>query len=61
MRRQMSIGFRDQTDAVAKCCTATYYRYSGETWFTSHPWSVQMPEHCITCECGKPLIYEEKT
>jgi hypothetical protein len=46
-----------QTDAVARCCGHTYYRYGRETWFASAPWSVMMPEHFITCHCGKTLTY----
>lgn len=56
---KLTIGFRDQTDAVAKCCDSTFNRYSGERWFSSHPWVVQMPHHAATCDCGKVLNYEE--
>ena len=62
MRPRTSVGLRTQTDALAKCCTGTYYRHSAHTWFTNRPWSVQMPEHHITCtSCGEPLTYEEKS
>lgn len=60
-RVKWTLGRRDQTDAVAKCCRSIYYRHSAKTWFDSAPWRIQMPEHAISCGCGKELTYEETT
>lgn len=54
-----TLASKGQTDAVAKCCRSTFYRYSEERWFSSHPWVVQMPDHAVACGCGKTLNYEE--
>lgn len=54
-----TLGRRDQTDAVAKCCRSIYYRHSAKTWLEPHPWRWQMPEHAITCSCGATLEYKE--
>lgn len=54
-----TFGSRSQTDAVARCCNATFYRHSAATWLDPNPWRFQMPEHALTCYCGKALDYVE--
>lgn len=59
MKTKWTLGRRSQTDAVAKCCNSTFYRHSAATWLDPHPWRFSMPEHAITCSCGKDLVYVE--
>jgi hypothetical protein len=51
-----------RTDAQAKCCTGTYYRYSKETWQKARPWAVGLQDEFVRCsQCGEALHYVDTT